>query len=357
MNSTRCGTGLTTVLILLSVLLWTAGFVSAGEMPEKEEIKILILPKFEIGEMTGDFPGEAQYYYDEYVKGGGEYTIRGGYDDHLFYVKNGVGLYVTGMGKVNSALSVSALLNDERFDFSDAYFLSTGCAGGAFGRSVLGDVYVVTAAADFDLGHHADPRDMKESEKMNTWFRDESFDPIACRILNQELADTIYELVKDVPLENTDLSREYMTESFDHAGWADREPAVFKGTGVTADNYWKGIYDHKNAVFITESYGCPDPYAVTEMEDIAIATALDRMGMLDRYMILRDVVDIDVFYGKMTPETLWDPGNEESISSDSSEESADIFPVAMKNNFEVGRVIVDAVLEEGLEKSMADEAA
>ena len=27
-------------------------------------IKVLILPKFENGEMTGDFPGEAQYYYD-----------------------------------------------------------------------------------------------------------------------------------------------------------------------------------------------------------------------------------------------------------------------------------------------------
>ena len=35
-------------------------------------IKVLILPKFENGEMTGDFPGEAQYYYDAYVKDGDE---------------------------------------------------------------------------------------------------------------------------------------------------------------------------------------------------------------------------------------------------------------------------------------------
>ena len=27
-----------------------------------EEIKVLILPKFEVDEMSGDFPGEAQHY-------------------------------------------------------------------------------------------------------------------------------------------------------------------------------------------------------------------------------------------------------------------------------------------------------
>ena len=28
---------------------------------QKIPVKILILPKFEVGELTGDFPGEAQY--------------------------------------------------------------------------------------------------------------------------------------------------------------------------------------------------------------------------------------------------------------------------------------------------------
>ena len=46
-------------------------------------------------------------------------------------VKDGVALYVTGMGKVNSALSLQAVLNDDRFDFSNAYIISTGCAGSA----------------------------------------------------------------------------------------------------------------------------------------------------------------------------------------------------------------------------------
>lgn len=56
---------------------------------------MLILPKFEIGEMTGDEPGEAQFYYDAYVKDGDQYEITGGYEDHKLYVKDGVALYVT----------------------------------------------------------------------------------------------------------------------------------------------------------------------------------------------------------------------------------------------------------------------
>ncbi len=38
---------------------------------------------------------------------------------------------------------------------------------------------------------------------------------------------------------------------------------------------------------ITEIYGCPDPYVGTDMEDHALAVVLDRMGMLDKYIIIR----------------------------------------------------------------------
>ena len=32
-----------------------------------QAIKILLLPKFESGEMSGDFPGEAQHLYDNAI--------------------------------------------------------------------------------------------------------------------------------------------------------------------------------------------------------------------------------------------------------------------------------------------------
>ena len=73
-------------------------------------------------------------------------------------------------------------------------------------------------------------------------------------------------------------------------------------------------------------------------------SAVARMGMLDRFIIIRDSVNMDVFMNGATPESLWDPDYDDSLSSGDSVEAADIFATAMKNNFMVGRVIVDAIL-------------
>lgn len=307
-------------------------------------IKVLILPKFENGEMTGDFPGEAQYYYDAYVKDGDEYDITGGFEGNKLYVKDGVALYVTGMGKVNSAMSLQAILSDSRFDFSDAYVFSTGCAGSAIEYGVMGDVYVITATVDYDLGHHADPRELTD-ESDATWYHDDSYDNASYKILNQDLCNKVYDLVKDVKIETTDNTRAYMAAAFDNAEWATRDPEVLKGTTVTGDNYWKGEHGHETALLMTETYSCPDPYALTEMEDNALAVVLDRFGMLDRYIIIRDSVNTDVFMNGATPESLWDPNFEDSLDSESSVESADIFATAMENNYKVGSVVVDAILD------------
>ena len=162
--------------------------------------------------------------------------------------------------------------------------------------------------------------------------------------LDPALMDSIYALVKDVPLETTEMTRNFMVGAFDGADWASREPMVLRGTTVTSDSYWKGRYDHSNAVLITETYGCPDPYATTEMEDIALASAAERHGMLDRFIVLRDSVNTDCFMNGETPESLWNPDYPVHLADEDSAESLDIFPVAMKNNFAVGSVVVDAIL-------------
>ncbi len=332
------------VSFFLAVILM-ASVVSIQVFAEAEtpiEIKVLILPKFESGEMAGDFPGEAQYYYEAYCVGADEYLIKGGFEENKLYVKDGVALYVTGMGKVNSALSLNAILLDERFDFSNAYIFSTGCAGSAYEYGVMGDVFVITAAIDYDLGHHADIRDLSEGAE-TTWFHDEGYDSASSKILNAELMDRVYDLVKDVEVVTTERTRNYMAAAFDNAEWATRDPKVLRSTTVSGDNYWKGAHDHANAVLMTETYNCPDPYALTEMEDAAMAVVLDRLGMLDRYIIIRDSVNMDVFMNGTTAESLW--SSDESLASDESVESADIFATAMENNFKVGSVVIQAILD------------
>lgn len=102
-------------------------------------------------------------------------------------------------------------------------------------------------------------------------------------------------------------------------------------TTVSGDNYWKGTYDHANAVSQVQTYGCPDPYTTTEMEDLALAVVADRMGMLDRLLILRVSVDLDIYMNGATPEMLWGQGESLDLAPEESVESADIFETAMGN--------------------------
>lgn len=330
------------LVIMLAIGL--SGCAGESSSDEKIPVKVLILPAFEVEQMSGDFPGEAQFYYETYLQDGEEYSIEGAEGDGKLYYKDGVALCLLGEGKVSAALTTSAVLADPRFDFKDAYILVTGCAGSSAGYGTMGDVFVITSCVDYDLGHHADPREMT-GDSETTWYHDTEFDPFAKVELDPELTGKVYEMVKDVKVETTDQTRKYLQKQFPDEDWAERQPQVLKGTSVTGDNFWKGEYDHENALLMVETYGCPDPYAVTEMENIGAARAAEQAGMLDRLIILRDSVNMDVFPPGMTPEKLWGSKTDDTLASEDSEESFDIFATARENNFKVGKIIIDAILD------------
>ena len=66
--------------------------------------------------------------------------------------------------------------------------------------------------------------------------------------------------------------------------------------------------------------------------------------MLDRLIIIRVSVNMDVFMLGTTPESLWGDANAITLASEQNVEAADIFMTAMKNNFNVGRIIIDTIL-------------
>ncbi len=317
--------------------------ILAGCTPERLPVKVLILPKFEVGEIEGDFPGEAQYFYEEYLTRSDVYEVGAGEDTDKLYYKDGIALCLTGQGKVSAALTVSAVLSDARFDFTDAYILSVGCGGCAEGYSIFGDVCVISAAADYDLGHKADVREMG-SDAETTWFHDESYDESAVVRLDADLTDRVYELVKDLQPRTTEQTVRFLKKQYPDEEWADRQPQVLRGTSLTGDNYWKGRYDHQNALLIAETYGCEDPYAVTEMEDVAVGLAVKHFGMLERLIILRVGVNMDALPKGVTPEMLWGTQTEDHIASEDSLESVDIFKTGMENCLEAGKVLIEAIL-------------
>jgi purine nucleoside permease len=319
------------VILLTGLLAGTVFATGASDVREKVKISVLILPKFEIGEMAGDAPGEAQYYYEEYVQGGAEYRISG--LPNPLYVKNGVALNVTQMGKAQAAASLASILADTRFDWHNAYIITTGCGGSAKELTVLGDVVIGKYVVDRDLGRTLDPRDVPKGSKL--FYRDSSYDSAAYHFIPN--AESIYNLVKDVVLTQSEAGKTVMADY--PAVWSAREPKVLFGTIMTGDNYWYGFYANELSEEVAEAYNVA-PVLITEMEDAALATVTARYyGNLDKFIVIRDSVDIDIPPDGVVITELW-----RGSSIRGKEFDWGNFTASMLNNFNVGKVIINAIL-------------
>ena len=333
--------------IILSVLVFLC---ACTKKEEKTKVKVLIVPKFEVGEMSGDFPGEAQLFYEKYCMDCEEIVLPHMPPTAHFFLneENGVAILVTGSGKTASGLSLMEVLSAQDYDFSDAYIVSVGCGGGSLGVCTPGDVVHVTATCDFDLGHHVDYREFENEYVLIPWFPDDSYADYAYKILNSDLCEKAYQLTKDIPLQSTELTHQTLEESFANMSNNEkvlRDPKHIKGTALSSDNFWKGAYMHFTARYIAEHYGAPDPFAVTEMEEIAIANTAECFDMLDRIISFRAIVNLDVFLLDETPESTWGENGFNEKVSEANDETFDIFEPAMHNLFDTVSVVIDAILD------------
>lgn len=333
----------TCILFLTSLFLLCA----CGQKTETTKVKVLIIPKFELGEMSGDEAGEAQFFYEKYCADCKEIEIPNSTPSSQFFFNddNGVGLLVTDSGKTAAGLSLMSLLSWEAYDFSDAMIVSVGCGGGNTGSIIFGDVVLVTAVCDYELGRHTDRSELENPNLGHTWFPNDSLRDYSIEEMNSELYDKVYPLIKDCPLRTTETTKRVLANNFPDEEWAKREPCVSKGTAVTSDSYWKGKEDHENANFIAEYYECPDEYAVTEMEEIGIMNAAECFDLKDRVISLRVIVNMDTFLKGENPEMLWLEGTyfSDTVTEENSE-TVDIFEPGMKNLFDVGQIVIDAIL-------------
>lgn len=331
------------IVALASVLLLSA----CSNTPEKTKVRVLIVPKFEIGQMSGDFLGEAQLFFEHYCADCDEVSVPNATPTTQFYLNedSGVGLLLTGSGKTAAGLSLMSLLSWDAYDFSDTTIVSVGCGGGSTGSCVLGDVVVVTAACDAELGHRTDLRELENPDAGITWFPDDSYIDYSFEPLNAELYDKVYGLIKDCPLRTTETSQHVLAKNFPDEEWASREPCVIKGTAISGDSYWKGATDHENARYIANYHNCADEYAVTEMEEVAIMNAAECFGIKDRVISLRVVVNLDTFLEGESPESLWldDADYDDKVTEENSE-TVDIFEPGMENLFDAAQIVIDAAL-------------
>ena len=266
-------------------------------------VKVVVVTMFEIGNDTGDTPGEFQHWVE------GEHLTRrfplpSAYHDALMNDEGVLGI-VTGIGTARAAATLMALGSDPRFDLTHAYWLVAGIGGidpqmGSLGSAVWSDWIV-----DGDIAHEIDPREapkdwptgyvpLRKSVPYEQPRTDEN--GIAFQ-LNTGLVSWAYGLTRDVKLPDTPDIRE-RRQSF--AGdTARRPPFVLRGDNLSASTFWHGKLMNQWArdwvKYQTDGKGT---YAICGMEDtgtLQSLTWLGRAGKVDvnRVLVLRTASNYD----------------------------------------------------------------
>jgi purine nucleoside permease len=258
---------------------------------------------FEVGEDTGDKPGELQYWVER---------------DHLDQIyplpaawhtarmnASGEMAILTGQGTAHAASTIMALGLDPRFDLTHAYWLIAGIAGGSPDRISLGSAAWARWVVDGDLGYEIDPREIPPD--WTTGYvplrKAKPFEPPAAPLegqvyaLNASLVEWAFNLTRTVPLADSDHLREVRSH-FDGEA-ARRPPFVTMGDEISSSTYWHGkILDAWAAQWVPYFTGGKGVFATTAMEDTGTLQSLQFLANakrvdLNRVMVLRTVSNFD----------------------------------------------------------------
>jgi purine nucleoside permease len=271
--------------ILALILILCVGSGAVAQEPVK--VKVFIGAQFEIGKLTGDKAGEFQHWYDGYLTNAEEYQVRGA-ERSVWVNKEGVAGSVLGMGKVRSSSSMTAILADPRFDFSDTYFIITGCAGTPPGVGTVASVFWADYLVDYDLGHRWGASEVPAGDPLFSVRK--GYEAVRTIEINPVLVQRAFDITKDTPLLDSEKSQEYRKNYPQKA--AQRSPFVAVGTHVASDTFFHGPTLSKEAQYVCDINNA-GTYVITEMEGVAVGYVIKKFGHGDRILSLRTAVNFD----------------------------------------------------------------
>ncbi|HEY6490054.1 MAG: purine nucleoside permease [Terracidiphilus sp.] len=287
---------------LLSLLLASSpawGHAKAKPIP----VKVVVVAMFEVGQDTGDQPGELQYWVErDHLDR--VYPLPAGYHS-LRMNAEGEMAVLTGQGTAQAAATIMALGLDPRFDLSHAYWLVAGIAGGSPERISLGSAAWARWVVDGDLGYEIDAREIPPN--WSTGYlplrKTKPFDPPAAPLdgqlfaLNPALTQWAFNLTRNIPLADSDKLRE-LRASFDGAA-AQRPPFVTLGDEISSSTYWHGkLSDAWATQWVSYFTNGQGQFFTTAMEDTGTLRSLKNLaaaGRIDfqRILVLRTVSNFD----------------------------------------------------------------
>ncbi len=324
---------------------------AARAQSEKIPVRVVVVATFELGQDSGDTPGEFQAWVER-LPLAQTLPFPAGVR-HLRYNpdKQVLGL-VTGSGSINSAASVMALGLDPRFDLTHAYWVVAGIAGINANQGSVGSAAWATWIVDRDLIHEIDAREIPPDWSTGLVPLSRSrpfqgkppepgiFSPNAYH-LDPGLVDWAYKLTANTPLEDNASLKAIRARYADQPA-ALTPPHVMKGDEITANNWWLGAIMNKMAEdWMTYWSGGQGVSVTTAMEDGGILNSLQRLAgtaQVDpkRVLVLRTASNYSTpGKGQTAAEFL------RTESSDDSASELSAFIPALEAAYRVGSPVVN----------------
>ena len=339
----------------LSLLFLALGIsCTAPKAPEDQPlpIKVVVVSMFELGEDTGDRPGEFQTWVERFPLEEAV-SFPAGYRQLRLNRDKGVLGVVTGIGTAKAAATIMALGLDPRFDLSQAYWLVAGISGVDPNDASVGSAAWAEWLVDGDISHEIDAREIPED-----WST--GYIPLRMAVpyekpvpknnegavyhLNADLTQWAFDLTKDLDLGDNDVIRDFraLYEAYEQA---QRPPFVLKGDQLAAMTYWHGEkmneWANEWTSYWTQGQG---NFVTSAMEDtgtLQSLTFLSKTGKvdLDRVMVLRTASNYTMQYEGITAA--------ESLSGEKlSSKGYTAYIPSLEAAFLVGSTVVNELVEQ-----------
>lgn len=278
---------------------------------ERVPVRVVVVTAFEIGNDTGDTPGEFQNWVENLPLPQvvpfpqGYHPLRYNPDKHVLGI-------VAGEGPARMASSVTALANDPRFDFTHAYWLLAGIAGINPNAGSVASAVWAPQVVDGDLGYEIDAREIPPDWTTGyvPFGRTSPFQPPTPPVatdsgtnaftLNAGLVEWAYQFSSGTVQLPDDANLQQLRARYTNSPAAQRPPAITKGAVLAAGTFWIGellnTWAENWVKYWTSGQGV---FTTTAEEDAAYMQALTFLSQvqavdLKRVMVLRGASDYSV---------------------------------------------------------------
>ncbi len=342
----RMGIGLGLIAFIAALF----GAAQAGADTGKIPIRVVVVTTFEIGQDTGDTPGEFQAWVERLALNEA-LPFPAGVRALRYNARKQVLGVVVGSGSVNSAASIMALGLDPRFDLTHAYWLVAGIAGINPHHGSVGSAAWAQWVVDRDLSHEIDAREIPQDWPAGVTPLNRSrpyeapppdpgiYSPNVYR-LNPSLTEWAYQLTRNTPLDDSaDLKA--LRAHYPDDPEAQTPPHVLRGDEVSGMNWWLGAIMNKVAedwmAYWTGGQGVSTTTAMEDSGVIRSLQLLQQAGRVNaqRIMVLRTASNYSVPGAGQTAAQL--------LAAEEGHSGLSAYLPALEAAYRVGSPVVDAL--------------